>query len=91
MRFINTWDKVQAIHDLIKQTGTLIPKSIPSGADAWQAGEVKSIMTDGGYGLQIVAPQVTVWAQYGSDMHGFMAGNVDDLNNLLAQMGMPAQ
>jgi hypothetical protein len=80
--------KVEAIHHFVKNEGTLTPGSL---VDRWEFKGVRTISTDGGYGIQIGTDIVSVWADLGCNQTGFFRGTEIELDNLLLELGIAAQ
>ena len=75
--------KIQAIHKLIRAEGKANPTA---GADRYELQDIASLVTDAGYGIKIVAKDLSVWADLGSNQHGFMRGDETDLDAVLEEL-----
>lgn len=75
--------KVQAIHNKVKADGALIKSG---SADVYELGGVKSMISDGGYSIQLVTEDLIVWSEYGSGKSDFVRGSLYDLNMLVEEL-----
>lgn len=79
--------KIQAIHRFIKSEGMYVETTSKS-ADRWEFKELSTLMTDGGYGLQISGPDFAAWADLGCNQHGLMRGSEEHLDQVIRELGI---